>query len=888
MPTKTEAITNMLKLLTHTDLSSKYSLKMECQVNVAADGGDRIDGEYMGRRWQGWTDGLSTWKSFRIPYKAATEPEYEDKEIKFDLATHAEGIGMTGWNWYDKVSEWVAFDFDSITNHKVGLNHDQLEEVKKAAMNIPWVTVRRSTSGKGLHLYVMLDNVSTATHTEHAALARSILSLMSALSGHDLREKVDSCGGNMWVWHRKMDKDKGLELIKQGETLTDIPINWKAHIPVVSGISSRTFLPSKFEELVGQRPIVNLDTDHIKLISYLKDIKAVWWWDQDHSMLVTHTWFLKEAYEELKFKGYFDTISTGKDKGTDHNCFLFPLRNGSWVVRRFTPGVQEHESWIQDSNGWTKCYLNTNPSLQSACLSFGGIEDPKGGYVFTEASLAIKAAELLGILLELPAPMLGRKTTIRQHKDNRIIIEVERTPHDMPLEGWLTKGQNIWTRIFNSIAHSTDLEPQQDYDYLVRHICTEDEDNGWVIFSEGIWHNEPLLHIRIALKSIGFSIRQVEEILGAAIFKPWKLVNRPFKPEYPGNREWNRASAQLKFPPSLEIQNLSYPTWMSILNHCGKGLEDTIKENSWCVENGIVTGGEYLKCWVASMFQYPTRPLPYLFFYGPQNSGKSTFFDSLSLLLTKGYCRADTALKGSSEFNGELEGAILCAIEETDLSRDKAAYNKMKDWVTAVHLPIHHKRCTPYHVINTTHWVQTANSLTECPILPGDTRITVSYVPSIDPKSLMQRDELYAKLIKEAPDFLSAVMYLELPIPKGRLGIEVLRTQEKELIEQINKTSLEVFIEEETEPALGYAIKFSEFYDQFCLWQDSAEPVVSKIKVGKDLSAVYPKGRMTKDGQMYIGNIKWKNKTNTSPEKGRLVLKNGYLEYMHIGENSND
>ena len=106
-----------------TPLSALYNPSMECQVNVAQDEGERIDGEFKGRRWHGWTNHLEiegrlyVWKSFRIPHKAKTEPEYDDTKINFSLEEHAEGIGMTGWNWKRRQSEWVAYDFDAIIGH---------------------------------------------------------------------------------------------------------------------------------------------------------------------------------------------------------------------------------------------------------------------------------------------------------------------------------------------------------------------------------------------------------------------------------------------------------------------------------------------------------------------------------------------------------------------------------------------------------------------------------------------------------------------------------------------------------------------------------------------------------------------------------------------------
>ena len=229
---RTVAIKNFLDSKTHRDLAELYGFEMEIQVNVAQDNGEAVEGEFKGRKWRGWTDGIQTWKPFRIPLHANTEPEYSDIAINWDLEEHAEGIGMTGWDWANRCSKWVAFDFDAIVGHSDKnarkLSPEEMEKVKKAAFELPWVTVRKSTSGNGLHLYVFLDDVDTANHIEHAALARSILGTMSALTGFDFSTKVDACGGIMWCWHRKMKGTDGLELIKKGGSLPNnlIPKNW--------------------------------------------------------------------------------------------------------------------------------------------------------------------------------------------------------------------------------------------------------------------------------------------------------------------------------------------------------------------------------------------------------------------------------------------------------------------------------------------------------------------------------------------------------------------------------------------------------------------------------------------------------------------------------------
>src|SRR5208337_5315938 len=96
-----------------------------------------------------------------------------------------------------------------------------------------------STGGSGIHLYVYFDaeGVPTDNHTEHAALARCILGMMSSETGFDFASQIDCCGGVMWIWHRKMTAENhGLSLVKPATkelSVADLPTNWRDHIEVV-------------------------------------------------------------------------------------------------------------------------------------------------------------------------------------------------------------------------------------------------------------------------------------------------------------------------------------------------------------------------------------------------------------------------------------------------------------------------------------------------------------------------------------------------------------------------------------------------------------------------------------------------------------------------------
>jgi hypothetical protein len=900
-PTKTEAIKRFLTLKTVPDLAELYNHDMECQVNVARDGGMPITGDFQGRQWMGWSDGITTWKPIRVPWNAMTQPEFEDSEMRFSLEDHAEGIGMTGWDWKNQLSLWVGFDFDAIAGHSDKHarrnTQEELQQIQEKLSSIPWVTLRYSTSGKGLHLYVFLEPVSTETHTEHQAVARAILNMLAGLTGFDFSTKVDVCGSNMWVWHRKMRGTRGLQRIKNGTLLSQIPDNWRDHLNVITG-RRRKNVPNfveapesqtLFEELTGQRPRIPLDQEHRKLIEWLTEncgTEHTWWWDADHHMLVTHTALLKRAHDDLNLRGIFETSTRDS---TTHNCFAFPLRRGAWSIRRYTPGVGEHSSWTQDGSSYTRCFYNRDPDLASLARSFGGSEAENGSFIFSDAQAAQEVGLILGAEIKLPPAMSNRKTTLKAHKDGRLIAEVEKQPNDnMSSEaypGWIPKSKT-WFKIFG-IKATPPKESSEvaDYDDLVRHLVTstdsEDEDSGWVIKAEGHWTREPIANIKTALLSMDITRVDVDKIIGNSVFRHWRLVNLPFQPEYPGDRTWNKGASQLRFAPSLNRDELYYPTWLKILQHIGKGLDSAVRKHPWCQANNILTGADYIKCWCASVFQYPTEPLPYLFLYGPQNSGKSILHEALSLLVTHGVVRADNALVNTGGFNGELQHAILAVVEEIDLSQNKNAYNRIKDWVNARSLPIHPKNGTPFTIPNATHWLQCANPHTSCPVTIGDTRITMIYVGSIQGEIIPKR-HIIPMLEKEAPDFLAALLSVEIPESNDRLMLPIIDTDVKIVAARANKSKLELFIESECHVAPGESILYSDFVQKFQAWLDTSERFEwTKARIGRSLPPEFPHARSLWDsGQFHIGNLSYSPQDGTQSKKPLIIRIRGKNDYL--------
>lgn len=867
MVTKSEAIKSFLNNKTWTDLANLYNLNMECQVNVAPDKGERVQDTYEGIQWVGYTDGITTWKNFRIPYKAFDEPEYTDTIIKYDLGEHVEAIGMTGWDWVEKKSKWVAFDFDHIIGHKSSnaLTTEDLELITEKACSVPWITARRSTGGAGVHLYVFIkDSPVTNNHNEHAALARSILSKLSSLTGFDFNSKVDICGGNMWVWHRKMTQEnKGLELLKQGVALDKIPDNWRDHL---EAIQKRTVSKSSLnlKGLREEKIQYRLTSKHIELINFLEEnATKSYWWDFDRNMLVCHTLDLKNAHQGV---GLYDTNSSGT---SSHNCFCFPRKDGSWIVRRYSLGVKEHPYWDTDAAGWTTILYNALPSFRTACRVFKGLEDDKGIFNFPNGKNVQQMLDVLKIKYKVPEPLYFRKCTVRPHKDGRLILECPFHEGDSKehFEDWLhnTKRKE-WQIIISADVNRDNKEAITESDDIRHLLSIKHEDGGWVINVNAKWNSEPLTHVKSVLRSKGYSPNDIEYCVGTNIMKPWIIVNKPFQKEYLGDREWNRYATQFRFSPS-DKDVLNFPTWMRVFNHVGKSIDSYVKNNEWCRNAGIYTGGEYLKYWTSSMIQYPEEHLPYLFIYAEaQETGKSMFHEALSLLFKPGVIRADNALINKTGFNGELEGAILCVVEETDISENRTAYNRIKDWVTSKTISIHPKGKTPYDIQNITHWVQCANKSTNCPIFDGDTRITVLHVPE-KPETLISKTQLISDLEREAPDFLRELINLTLPKVTSRLRIPVIDSDIKVLASRKNMSALELFINTECFYVPGELITLSSFYEQFTNWLDPTERLDwSKNKVSKHMPEKYPKGRDTKTANWCYGNLSFKDIESDKPK----------------------
>ena len=115
---------------------------------------------------------------------------------------------------------------------------------------------------------------------------------------------------------------------------------------------------------------------------------------------------------------------------------------------------------------------------------------------------------------------------------------------------------------------------------------------------------------------------------------------------------------------------------------------------------------------------------------------------------------------------------------------------KIKEYVTGRTLPIRKMRHDSFEQPNTTHWVQTANKRENCPVFPGDTRITAVYVSDLLEEQKIAKPKMEAFLDQEAPHFLHTIMHMDLPPMIDRLRLPVVTTGSKRQAEEDNQTYL--------------------------------------------------------------------------------------------------
>jgi hypothetical protein len=801
-----QAISNFLSNRTADSpfLLSRYTVDLETQVMCDTDG---EPGENPGT----YTKDGETWGNKRWPYQAGTNPNFSDPILGFSPAAHVDRVGTTWWDYVAKRSVAVGIDIDSVEGHAETTTTNAAEDLEKIVdrlSTLDYVTIVRSTGGKGLHVYVFFDPASlpeSNNHHEHTIVARKTLELISTEIGYPLKDHVDCVGSVFWIWAKKSPADHpGFSVVKEGSYLDASRLAAVTlPTPSVVGVRSNNF------------STVQLDAEHKRILEaisrqpYYFNIRA------DMNLIHTHTCAIRDAIRGgLEIMGSFETNSNGGDPQTA-NCFLAPQRDGVFRVYRF--GQSQHEPSWKFVDGKNYCTLNDAPSVEEL-VSSKSSRFRAGRYELTSEAAA-ELAVSLGEPSDVPEPddvfaVLMDGVIVYQSKSGSSTRVNADGVEEKTLCPGYTKTGDLYMKKLTPKVKSRSLNDRllSRADEMVRCVSKDGAFRGWYLRQcDGTWvefRNYSEVSCTVSNNFKEFA-EKVHELM---LVDPWTLDSIPFAPEYPSDlrRVWNKDAPGLAVHPAESGGD--HPHFDMILDHIGEDLNVAVSNSEWCRKGAIVTGADYLRCWIACLIHHTDQPLPYLFLSGPQNSGKSVFHECMSFLFSGGVCSASSAL--TSTFNSELVGCFLAYVEERDLGDKRVgAYAKIKEWVTGRKLDITEKFQTPYSAKNYLHFVQTSNDTTHLPLEDGDTRIVAIDVPSLD--NPMPKAVLEARLREEAPRFIRTLLNTVVPPPIDRLRIPALTTDTKEFMERRAMSPLMGFIKDKVYPCIGRKVKMGDLYDAY-------------------------------------------------------------------------
>lgn len=820
-----------------------------------------------------------TWSNHRWPYRAGTDPQYSDRKLTYDPSKRVARIGTTWWNWETRESVAVAFDIDAAdSNHAAGTN--QLDEFKLGQVvaklsELPYISIVRSTGGKGVHGYVFFEEghlPKTQNHNEHTQVCLSVIEKIRLDTGMDLIEEkiIDAKGLVLWVWASTSGKDHiGFTPIKEATQKLR-----SDEIPEWDKITSS----KKVTSAKGDYAICELDSDHIRILSELEDLGYSYQWRAEHNTAQTHTFALKVLFEKLKndgrpMRGLFETISSGSDPSKP-NCYITAKPGGIFKVVRYGNGTIEHKLWShKDDSTW--CYINqvTDPFaiIQRYSLTFdmsSAVLDPEA---FGEA------LSVLGLDFDFPQTQIK---AVYESANNCIIISAKHSDDQGVPPGWTKVGKRITARL--PIDGNQETRTQNylgEIDESFRFVIQPDFTScGWFHRSLRGWIKYDSVGHIARLISQQFGKQATDEVIAMMQNNPWMLGSQPFGPQELPGREWNLCKAKFACEPSDVCG--PHPHFDKILQHLGKGLDQAVREQQWASEWGLEGGADYLRFWITSAVKHPFEPLPYLFFFGQQGCGKSIFLEMLRMLFPNSVTDISQALVSESGFNAEAQGKVFCCLEEKDLSGKQAqkAYERIKEWTMAKEVSIHPKGKTPYMAPNTMKFIHNSNSINSIKIDRDDTRVVVVDVPKLHdpiPKSILEK-----RLQEEVPFFLRTIMTTEIPPALERCRVPHINTLAKMELGEANMSIVQRFAHDTLIPCPGNVMEFSVFkqrFDIFCTQKQFAilgqNGISSELRKMEDMLVM---GKYGKQNKVHIGNVKFADCASTAGKK-LSIQENGRL-----------
>lgn len=376
-----------------------------------------------------------------------------------------------------------------------------------------------------------------------------------------------------------------------------------------------------------------------------------------------------------------------------------------------------------------------------------------------------QAITALGFDVAIPVP--DRLITLAWLANGKVVVE-------FPKQGtetfpWVEESRK-WYLVAGELPRKAEhLVDIADLDNLIRCLMLPNLDPaGWAAIKEtGDWMRKFASSIKTMLQAMGHAKPEAEIIMGHLESNPWELVCLPMHPEYPGDRKWNLNAPRLRCEP---VEG-STPTWDLIEAHL---MQEAVMPDALQAV-GIKTGGQYLRAWLAVIVRDPLLRLPYMFFWGEENVGKSTWWEAIdNYIIDGGIVKADRALTSKNDFNGELLNCILGVIEEKDITSANGSLAKIKDAVTGLTLSIRAMRRDSFQAPNYTHWLHLANSIASVHLYHGATRFNCFHVGPLEHE--IAKPDLFAQLAAEAPAYTYQLLNMPLPKAAGRFSLPTIET----------------------------------------------------------------------------------------------------------------
>lgn len=229
------------------ELAARYIKGMELYAHVAQGHGQPVFGDDGKPVKNKYDDGSHTYYSYRIQ-----QPKDVDRTLSYPLCQYWSSVGISGWDVVRGVAHGIGIEFDAVgANHAKGLTDEELAEVLAALRRLPYVEVRRSTSGSGYHVWIWFtpDNLPPVTsRPQLKSLCRAVMQRMAQDTGYDFPAHVDHAGDILWICAKRATSENGgLSLVQAAsEPLTDWPLvtNEASDTPAASDKQDWSWLPS--------------------------------------------------------------------------------------------------------------------------------------------------------------------------------------------------------------------------------------------------------------------------------------------------------------------------------------------------------------------------------------------------------------------------------------------------------------------------------------------------------------------------------------------------------------------------------------------------------------------------------------------------------------------